>query len=490
MKANNKLISNAPCVSVIEPSYIETRLDASYYAPVAIKTYEKVINSGLPWKSVKKSCSKINSGPFGSSLLASQYVETGVPFFRPLNIKNIIAETSQLVFISEEDWARLRSSQFVEGDILITKIGNGIGDVGVLPDGVKKANISGNLMGIRLKPQYNSYFAVTYFKSTIGQILISRALTNTAKPKLGSYDLVNIPIILPDSKIQDYIGQKVKLAEKCREKADTILFKAKELINELYGDSFPEKSEEKHNVISAEDLTTDRMDAWFYQLNFMNLKKYLLANRRFVPLAEIAKIRNRRIGSLKQEDCDQIDYIEISSIDVESSLIKPNRKKISDLPASAKKELHFGDVLASTVRVNRKCISVVPFHFNKSIGSTAIAVLKTPSIEEAHFLELILKHDISTSQIMRWNTGSVYPTVTEDVFEKILIPNICQDERKKIGRIGKLSASYRYKAVSLILKAKSDVEALIEGKLDTDAILSGKIKAPTWEDIEKELEGI
>lgn len=38
--------------------------------------------------------------------------------------------------------------------------------------------------------------------------------------------------------------------------------------------------------------------------------------------------------------------------------------------------------------------------------------------------------------------------------------------------------------------AKSDVEALIEGKLDTGVILSGKLKAPTWVDIEKDLECI
>jgi type I restriction enzyme, S subunit len=360
-----------------------------------------------------------------------------------------------------------------------------------IPERVKECNITQHIVGIKVnKNKIVPEYLTAYLMSEYGEFQLKRQAVGTIIKYLGIEETREAMIAIPDEKVQKYIGGFISCAEKCREKADTILLKAKELINALYGDSIPEKSEEKHNVISAEDLTTDRMDAWFYQLNFMNLKKYLLANRRFVPLAEIAKIRNRRTGNLKQEDCDQIDYVEISSIDVESSLINPNRKKISDLPASAKKELHFGDVLASTVRVNRKCISVVPLHLNKSIGSTAIAVLKTPSIEEAHFLELILKHDISTSQIMRWNTGSVYPTVTEDVFEKILIPNICQDERKKIGRIGKLSASYRYKAVSLILKAKSDVEALIEGKLDTDAIQSGKLKAPTWEDIEKELEGI
>jgi len=45
-------------------------------------------------------------------------------------------------------------------------------------------------------------------------------------------------------------------------------------------------------------------------------------------------------------------------------------------------------------------------------------------------------------------------------------------------------------AHDLSKETKSDVEALIEGKLDVEAVMSGKLKAPTWEDIEKELEGI
>jgi len=46
------------------------------------------------------------------------------------------------------------------------------------------------------------------------------------------------------------------------------------------------------------------------------------------------------------------------------------------------------------------------------------------------------------------------------------------------------------RAHNLSKEAKCDVESLIEGKLDSEAIMSGKRKAPTWEDIEKELEGI
>jgi restriction endonuclease S subunit len=484
-------MSGVPSCAWIESNNLRpSRWNAEFYKSEFIALDKKIEDSSINTSRLKK-LSKLFTGPFGSKLPASLYnTEGGIPLLRVQNIGELFLNENEMALIPIDVHQDIIRSKLEPGDIALAKAGR-LGALSRIPERVKECNITQHIVGIKVnKNKIVPEYLTAYLMSKYGEFQLKRQAVGTIIKYLGIEETREAMIAIPDEKVQKYIGGFISCAEKCREKADTILLKAKELINELYGDSIPEKSEEKHNVISAEDLTTDRMDAWFYQLNFMNLKKYLLANRRFVPLAEIAKIRNRRTGSLKQEDCDQIDYVEISSIDVESSLIKPNRKKISDLPASAKKELHFGDVLASTVRVNRKCISVVPLHLNKSIGSTAIAVLKTPSIEEAHFLELILKHDISTSQIMRWNTGSVYPTVTEDVFEKILIPNICQDERKKIGRIGKLSASYRYKAVSLILKAKSDVEALIEGKLDTDAILSGKLKAPTWEDIEKELEGI
>ena len=62
--------------------------------------------------------------------------------------------------------------------------------------------------------------------------------------------------------------------------------------------------------------------------------------------------------------------------------------------------------------------------------------------------------------------------------------------QKKIGDKCRVWQTILKKSEALVQSAKSDVEALIEGNLNTDAILSGNLKSPTWEDIEKELEGI
>jgi hypothetical protein len=89
-------------------------------------------------------------------------------------------------------------------------------------------------------------------------------------------------------------------------------------------------------------------------------------------------------------------------------------------------------------------------------------------------------------QQIRGTSAHLYPT---DV-ENIVVPKIPEDAEELIEQLIRRAEHCRIRAYALTDEAKADVEALIEGKLDTDAIMSGKLKAPTWEDIEKELEGI
>ena len=190
-----EMILDNPVCAYIHPNILESRLDPKYYDPSILDLLNKLeLNTNYILRNVRAISSKINSGPFGSSLLASQYVERGIPFFRPLNLKDIVASKNNLVFISKKDWQKLRSSQFQAGDILVTKIGNGIGDVGIIPHGIIESNISGNLMGFRVKDGYDPYFIVAYLKCNYSNQLINRALTDTAKPKIGTSDIANLPV--------------------------------------------------------------------------------------------------------------------------------------------------------------------------------------------------------------------------------------------------------------------------------------------------------
>lgn len=86
---------------------------------------------------------------------------------------------------------------------------------------------------------------------------------------------------------------------------------------------------------------------------------------------------------------------------------------------------------------------------------------------------------------MRWNTGSSYPAVEEDVMLRLLIPSVKKELRDQIGSMSKRKSQALLAANDLVAQSKSDVESLIEGTLDTHAILAGRLKPPTMEELVK-----
>lgn len=194
------------------------RLDPGHYCPelLKMKTHvEKHFNS----ISFSTACQRMNSGPFGSALHASSYVssDNGVIFIRPQDCKDLLVDTdNQNVYISHSDHRRLKSSQFAAGSIIITKIGNGIGDMAIVPTNITTCNISGNAMGAILK-DYDPYCAIVYLRSDYGQAEIKRGLSGGPKPKIDMGSIGDIIFPLFQNKTQKYIGDKVRQAEQLRE---------------------------------------------------------------------------------------------------------------------------------------------------------------------------------------------------------------------------------------------------------------------------------
>jgi len=100
----------------------------------------------------------------------------------------------------------------------------------------------------------------------------------------------------------------------------------------------------------------------------------------------------------------------------------------------------------------------------------------------------VINHSVVQIQIQSFATGLAQPHITQEWIARLIIPRLPEKE----AVISSSMAKHHYlmeKAHDLSKGAKTDIEELVEGDLDTDAILSGKLKAPSWEDIEKELEG-
>jgi type I restriction enzyme S subunit len=66
----------------------------------------------------------IQTGPFGSQLHESDYVEDGIPVVMPKNIVDGKIDTSDIAFISEKDAERLQRHKLSVGDIVYGRRGD------------------------------------------------------------------------------------------------------------------------------------------------------------------------------------------------------------------------------------------------------------------------------------------------------------------------------------------------------------------------------
>jgi type I restriction enzyme S subunit len=67
---------------------------------------------------------KIQTGPFGSQLHASDYVTSGIPCIMPANMKNNRVNLSGIARISEKDAKRLSQHLVQKGDIVYSRRGD------------------------------------------------------------------------------------------------------------------------------------------------------------------------------------------------------------------------------------------------------------------------------------------------------------------------------------------------------------------------------
>lgn len=137
-------------------------------------------------------------------------------------------------------------------------------------------------------------------------------------------------------------------------------------------------------------------------------------------ISDIADLSSERIDPRKL-DRDTFEYIEISDVDPRTCMVHPKTLQCSEAPSRARKVVHAGDVLFSTVRPDRRVVGVVGEEYEGIICTTGFAVLR-PKIIDSLTLAYLLKTDFVISQIMRNNIGIAYPTIDESCLADIIIP--------------------------------------------------------------------
>jgi len=148
---------------------------------------------------------RIQTGPFGSQLHASDYVENGVPCIMPANMKDNRVDLTKISYISKHDANRLSRHLVKVGDVVYSRRGDVTQKVLIraLEDGYFCG--TGCLL-IRPGNRINSEFLTYHLSTPSNKSWIVKQAIGATMPSLNTKILSEVPLRVPDKGTQQKIA--------------------------------------------------------------------------------------------------------------------------------------------------------------------------------------------------------------------------------------------------------------------------------------------
>jgi type I restriction enzyme S subunit len=156
----------------------------------------------------------IQTGPFGSQLHSSDYVDDGTPIITVEHLGENIIEGKNPPLVHADDVQRLIKYTLKEGDIVFSRVGS-VDRRALVTSEQNGWMFSGRLLRVRPRPElvdptYLSYFfGLPMFKTYIRSIAVGATM-----PSLNTGLLSGLPIILPEISEQKAIGRTLSSLDK------------------------------------------------------------------------------------------------------------------------------------------------------------------------------------------------------------------------------------------------------------------------------------
>ena len=491
--ARFKVISENPAATMISASMIDRRMDAGCFQPMYLKNESNLLNGDVPSARLGTLYKKGNYGSLPDSV---DYASEGIALVRGTDLQSMSVNLSDSVRVPEHYYDQFKKAQISSGDILMLVKGASIDrpdSVAMFPNTDDKAIANGSVFIIRAdSKKVNSKFLLAVMTSDSFLLQKRRGSSNTGA-LYNDIDTIKAFIVpLPDSKVQHYIGQKVELAEKCRKRAAEHKHQLFKKISEYIEE--PQSTDiNKIGYWADESLTSERIDPMYYQPTYIANVDFLSGRR------DTKYLYDKKLCSLITDgDHGNPLYAEKGPAYLRVTDFYGFNIQHKDMPRinseyaqkiGERCYVNDGDVIVSIVGT----IGLVTVINNRSAGAIAsrgVARIVTSDGLNPYYLASYLSSTRGQLQLKQLCVGTVQKGIYLDSLKKVQVPVPDKTIQDDIGNHLKQHLSLIDISASFTADAKSDVEALIEGKLDTDTIMSGKLKAPTWEDIEKELEDI
>lgn len=174
-------------------------------------------------------------------------------------------------------------------------------------------------------------------------------------------------------------------------------------------------------------------------------------------------------------------YIDITSASEGKLEIPSTEITFSEAPSRARRVVHQGDVLMSTVRPNLKAFAYFDRPAENYVASTGFAVLTAKEEADSRFvLYSILSEDVG-SQIEQYVVGSNYPAINSSDVKRLRVARPPLPEQRKIARILSTVDDLIERTEALIAKHRAIKQGLMHDLLTRGVDASGRLRPPREE---------
>lgn len=399
---------------------------------------------------------------FGAYSLTNQieFLEEGVPYINVGDIKenNILVDNAKK--IDEKLSATvLKKSLAIEGQVLLTIAGT-IGNASVAYGLPKNTNSNQAIANITLNDDVSPFYVSTYLNSRYGKSQTGRLTISSVQPNLLLTQVKLIKIALPTKPFQDAVEKAYKSYQSLVIKSAQIYKEAEQmLLKEINLEGYKGTDEAISVRNFSEALADNRFDAEYWQPDYDVILGTLSKYKKGV--STIGKEFKQLKGNFKAEKDKEYNYVEIGDVNVSTGEVESNAVIGAELPANAKIKFGKRQLITSKVRPNRGATAILDNH-EGYIGSGAFTVLTEQDNINLETLMVYLKARPIRELLLRYNTGTSYPVITDSDVLNLPIPLIDKTLQKKISDLVSVSAKERQEAKELLEKAKRAVEIFVE----------------------------
>ena len=113
----------------------------------------------------------IVDGPFGANLKREHYKDEGIPVLKIQNIKSFNITLKKMDYVDEDKFYELRRHHYLSGDIIMTKLGNPLGESAIV-EGIDEGLIVADLVRIRAQ-KINTRYLCYHLNSPVTKAYIN-----------------------------------------------------------------------------------------------------------------------------------------------------------------------------------------------------------------------------------------------------------------------------------------------------------------------------